>query len=122
MTSPYLPGMKAELTALVLEWGKACSISRFISTLNSQGRLSGSFVVQSASQKLWIQPVGGASDIIEQGIDEQTTHLAWEDYAGFEMEAKDRVLPLGESYEYDVIRVHREESQLVTELKLVRRD
>ena len=122
MTSPYLPGMKAELTALVLEWGKNCAISRFVSTLNTQGRLSGSFVTQAAAQKLWIQPAGGASDVVEQGIDEQTTHLAFEDFAGFEMKAKDRVLPSGDSYEYDVIKVHRQESQLVTELKLVRRD
>lgn len=122
MSSPHLPGMKAEITALVLEWGKDCNISRFVSVLNTQGRLSGSFVTQVPSQKLWIQPVGGASDVVEQGIDEQTTHLAWEDFAGFEMKAKDRVLPSGESYEYDVIRVHRQESQLVTELKLVRRD
>jgi len=122
MTSPYLPGMKSEINALILEWGKNCAISRFVSTLNAQGRLSGSFVVQAPTQKLWIQPIGGTSDIAELGIDEQTTHLAWEDYTGFEMEAKDRVLPSGESYAYDVIRVHREESQLVTELKLVRRD
>jgi len=122
MTSPFLPGMKSEINALILEWGKNCSISRFVSTLNAQGRLSGSFVVQAATQKLWIQPIGGTSDVAELGIDEQTTHLAWEDYTGFEMEAKDRVLPSGESYAYDVIRVHREESQLVTELKLVRRD
>jgi hypothetical protein len=114
--------MKTEINALILEWGKDCAISRFISTLNSQGRLSGSFVTQAPAQKLWVQPVGGASDIAELGIDEQTTHLAWEDFTGFEMKAKDRVLPSGDSYEYDVIRVHRQESQLVTELKLVRRD
>jgi|WetSurMetagenome_2_1015567.scaffolds.fasta_scaffold94745_4 hypothetical protein len=122
MTSPYLPGMKAEINALILEWGKDCAISRFVSTLNTQGRLSGSFVTQAAAQKLWIQPTAGASDIAELGIDEQTTHLAWEDFTGFEMKAKDRILPSGESYEYDVIRVHRQESQLVSELKLVRRD
>lgn len=122
MTSPFLPGMKSEINALILEWGKNCSISRFVSTLNPQGRLSGSFVVQSPTEKLWIQPVGGASDVVELGIDEQTTHLSWQDFAGFEMRAKDRVLPTGDAYEYDVIRVHRQESQLVTELKLVKRD
>lgn len=122
MTSPFLPGMKAELNALVQEWGKNCSISRFVSTLNAQGRLSGNFVTQAASEKLWIQPTGGGSDVGDIGIDEQTTHLAWQDFAGVEMQAKDRVLPSGESYAYDVIRVHRQESQLVTELKLVRRD
>jgi len=122
MSSPYLPGMKAEINALILEWGKDCSISRFVSTLNPQGRLSGSFVVQAPAQKLWIQPVGGTAEVVDLGIDEQTTHLAWEDFTGYEMQAKDRILPSGETYEYDVIRVHRQESQLVTELKLVRRD
>jgi hypothetical protein len=114
--------MKSEIDALIQEWAKDCTISRFISTLNSQGRLSGSFVTQVTGEKLWIQPTGGDSDIGDIGIDEQTTHLAWQKFTGFEMQAKDRVLPSGDSYNYDVIKVHRQESQLVTELKLVRRD
>jgi len=119
MTSAFRPSMRDEIRKLVEDWGKNSRITRFISTTDDTGRESGSFQTQAASEKLWIQPIGGFSDVKEQGLDEQTTHLAFQLWSGTSMEAKDRILPSGNTYEYDVIRHHVKESHRVSELKLV---
>lgn len=121
MSSPFTTGMREDTKSLIIEWGINCDISRLVATLNAQGKLSGSFVNQISGEILWVQPVGGGSKIENQGIDEQTTHIAYQDYDGFAMKAKDRVLASGGTFEYDVVRVHLKEAQRVNELKQVRR-
>ena len=120
MGSPFSPGMKEDVKLLVEEWGKTTSVSRFISSVVSGGRLSGAFVQQS-SEIIWIQPVGGFSDVKEADLDDETTHLCFQYWSGYGMKAKDRVLPSGETLEYDVIRTHLKESHRFSELKQVRR-
>ena len=121
MTYPPRPEMRGQLNPLINAWGVPSKIDRLVATTNAQGRLSGSFVTQVTDEILWIQPAGGGSEVVELGIDEQTTHLAFQKWPGFEMVAKDRVTPSGQTYEYDVLKVHRYETHLLTELKLVRR-
>jgi hypothetical protein len=120
MASPFLPGMRAEIKALILEWGKSTKISRFSASVATGGRLSGSFV-SGATELIWIQPVGGFSDVKEADLDEETTHLCFQYWSGYNMRAKDRLLPSGETLEYDVIRSHLKESHQFSELKQVRR-
>lgn len=122
MSSPYTVGMREEVKDLVEEWKVPCDISRFISTKNAQGRLSGSFVNQISGESLWIQPIGGLSEVEVRGLDDETTHLAYQSWSGYAMQAKDRIFASGDTYAYDVVRVHIKESHRVSELKQVKRD
>jgi len=116
MASPFLPGMKEEVKLLIQEWGKNTSIRRYVSSVVTGGRLSGSFVEQD-TETMWIQPVGGFSDVKDADLDAETTHLCFQYWSGYRMQAKDRVLPSGETLEYDVIRSHLKESHQFSELK-----
>lgn len=120
MASPFLPGMKQDVIDLIDEWGKTTSIRRYTSSVVTGGRLSGAFVEQT-TEVIWIQPVGGFSDVKEADLDEQTSHLCFQRHTGFAIQAKDRLLPSGETLEYDVIRTHLKESHRFSELKQVRR-
>ncbi len=120
MSSPFTTGMREDHRALVLEWGKNTVVSRFVSVVVAGGRESGSFV-SSATEIMWVQPIGGFSDIKEQGLDEATTHLLFQYWSGYTVQAKDRILPSGETFRYDVIRSNLKESHRVSELKQVRR-
>jgi len=121
MSVEFRPQMRQEIYDLILEWGKNCTISRFVSSTTADGRKSGSFVTRG-TEILWVQPVDrGGSDVKTQGIDEETTHFAWQRFSGLAMQAKDRILESGATYEYDVVRVHVKESHRVSELKLVTR-
>ena len=120
MSVQFRPDIRDEIQDLVEEWGKNCTISRNVTVTGADGKESGGFVNQ-ATEILWIQPIGGGSDVKEKGIDEETTHFAWQHYSGYAMSAKDRVLQSGDVFEYDVIRVHIKEAHRVSELKQVTR-
>lgn len=121
MSVEFRPVMREEISSLVQEWGKNCTISRNVLVTTADGRESGGFATQ-ATEILWIQPVDrGGSDVKTKGIDEETTHYAWQKYSGYAMRAKDRILESGATYSYDVVRVHVKESHRLSELKLVTR-
>ena len=120
--SPFAAGMRSDLTDLVLEWGKNSTIKRqSTAVLNAQGRLSGDFVTQITDEVLFVQPIAGSSTIVSEGIDDETTHLAYQKFSGFIMEPKDRVTVSGDSFDFDVVRIHVKESHRVTELKQITR-
>lgn len=121
MVSPFLAGMKAEFDDLKEEWGKETVVKRFISSLNAQGRLSGSFTTVLSGEIMWVQPAAGSSEVEDLGIDELTTHLAFQKFSGTAMQAKDRVTVTGDAFDYDVVRVHIKESHRVNELKQIKR-
>jgi len=120
MSVEFRLGMRDEIQALVEEWGKNCTISRNVTVTGADGKESGGFVDQ-VTETLWIQPIGGGSDVKVKGIDEETTHFAWQNYSGFAMTAKDRILQSGDIFKYDVIRVHIKEAHRISELKQVTR-
>jgi len=121
MPSVFLEGMREDIESLVTEWGKTCGVTRLSASLNGQGRLSGSFASIVASEQLWIQPIEGMSRVVDFGINDETTHLAWQKHDGTVLRPKDRVLVVGESFAYDVLYVHVKESHRVMELKQITR-
>ena len=120
MTSAFRPNMREEVRKLVTDWGVNSTISRFISSAVPGGRQSGTWVTGS-TEKLWIQPVGGFSDVKEQNLDDETTHLCFHLHSGYAVQAKDRILASGDTLEYDVIKTNLKESHRFSELKQVRR-
>jgi len=121
MAGRFVPGMRDEVRLLIEEYGNQnVSIRRYISSVTTGGRLSGSFVEQ-ATEKIWIQPVGGFSEVEAADLDAQTTHLCFQYWSGYALQAKDRLLPSGETLEYDVIRTHLKESHRFSEIKQARR-
>jgi hypothetical protein len=123
MTAP-LTAMRAQFAALMDDgWSVACAVTRFNGgTTDGAGHKSaGSFGSVATSEKIWIQAVAGRSQIKEQGLDAETTHLAFQKYSGYALMPKDRILPSGQTYAYDVVRAHVLESHRMAELKQVLR-
>jgi len=120
--APPRAAIRAQAQVVIDDWAIPSTVSRFIATTDSTGKKSGSFVTQVSSEKIWIQPISGNSDIREQGLNAETTHLAFQKHSGFELVPKDRILQSGGVYEYDVLRAHVLESHRMAELKLVRRN
>lgn len=119
--APPRTAIRAQAQAVIDDWAINSTVSRFVSTTDGTGKKTGSFVTQVTSEKIWIQPLGGQSDIREQGLNDETTHLAFQKHSGFELLPKDRILQSGATYDFDVIRAHIFESHRMAELKLVRR-
>lgn len=120
--APPRTAIRAQAQAVIDDWAIPSTVSRFISVTDLAGKKSGSFVSQATAEPIWIQPISGSSDIREQGLNAETTHLAFQKFTGFVLVPKDRILPSGATYEYDVLRAHEFESHRMAELKLVRRN
>jgi len=120
MSSSFRPDMRNETRKLILDWGKNSVITRFVSVAVAGGRDSGAWITGS-TEKLWIQPVGGFSDVKESNLDDQTTHLCFHLWSGYAVEAKDRILASGDTLEFDLIKTNLKESHRFSELKQVRR-
>lgn len=121
MAYPPRIEIRAEAEAEINAWATACNVTRFVSTTDFSGRKTGTWVSQSATELIWIQPASGTADTREFGISAETTHLAFQQHDGFALQAKDRILPTGQTYEYDVLRALVYESHRLAELKLVPR-
>lgn len=117
MTIPK-SAMRLDLSALVAEWGVTCGVQRYSSTILPDRRLSGSFVSVS-TQVLWIQPRSGGVTRSPEGLREDTTHITFQSYGGYDMRAEDKVTPSGETQEYDVTAVHLKENHRMIEMKRV---
>lgn len=121
MPTPPRTGMRADIEELISEWGVQCTITRRSTTVNSEGRLDGSFSTVTSGEQIWIQPVGGQSRVVDFGINDETTHLGWQKHDGTQLLPKDRILVTGDTYYYDVMALHIKESHRLIELKLVTR-
>jgi len=119
--APPRAAIRAQAQGVIDDWATNSTVSRFVSTTDASGKKTGSFVTQVSGEKIWIQPIGGASDVREQGLNDETTHLAFQKHSGFALVAKDRILQSGGTFEYDVLKAHVLESHRMAELKLVRR-
>jgi hypothetical protein len=120
--APPRAAIRGQAQVVIDDWSIPSTVSRFIATTDSAGKKTGTFVTQVASELIWVQPLGGNSDIREQGLNAETTHLAFQKYSGFALIPKDRILQSGDTFEYDVLRAHIFESHRMAELKLVRRN
>lgn len=120
--APPRAAIRAQAEAVIDDWAIPSTVTRFISTTDLSGKKTGSYVTQASGELIWIQPLGGNSDIREQGLNAETTHLAFQKFTGFALVPKDRILPSGGTFDFDVLRAHIFESHRMAELKLVRRN
>jgi len=118
MSAP-LAAMRAQFNSLLSGqgWGSLCAVTRLSGTVDSAGHISGSFASLASSVRIWIQPIAGRSSIDNKNLNAETTHLGFQKYSGTALRPKDRVLPSGETYSYDVIRAHVFDSHRMCELK-----
>ncbi len=118
VNAPPLTQMRAQFNSLLdAGWGVACAITRLSGTADNEGEISGSFVSVTTSERIWIQPLAGRSMIDNKGLNAETTHLAFQKTSGTPLRPKDRILPSGETYVYDVMRAHVLETHRMAELK-----
>jgi hypothetical protein len=118
VSAPPLAQMRAEFDSLLdAGWGVNCRISRLSATTDSEGELSGGFATLTSGERLWIQPIAGRSMIDTKSLDAETTHLCFQKHSGTPLFPKDRILPSGEVYVYDVKHAHILESHRMSELK-----
>ncbi len=118
MTSPA-DGLRTQFKNLISGqgWGSLCRVTRLSGVADSAGHISGSFATLVSGERIWLQAIAGRSSIDNKNLDAETTHLAFQKWSGTALRPKDRVLPSGESYVYDVIRAHLLESHRMAEVK-----
>lgn len=101
--------------------GVAVQINRFTPTTDPTGRKTGSYVSTGASEMMWIQPFSGGADVVEEGIQAETTHLIYQAWSGTALQASDRLAVSGDPYVYDVVRADVFETHRRAQAKQVRR-
>lgn len=128
MPYPPLAAMRSQIDAQIAAWGVVCDVKRFAETADNTGRKTGawaSLVSGGVNETMWIQPFsgrfGGSSDIATQGLNAETTHVAFQTHGGTALVPKDRVIPAGETFVYDVIDSQTHETHKEIMLKQVRR-
>ena len=118
--------IRATYSAELANWQRPVSITRFTSVTDGSGREEGAFIEQTPDEPMWIQAISRGSEEVEaRGLAAETTHIGFQHWDGFKMEANDKVYDTdeqGDTKEYDVIRAHLKESHRVAELMLVVRD
>jgi hypothetical protein len=119
MTWDGLTQAKLDFSGLLTVWGTASRVTRMSGSLNSTGRLSGSFVAKT-SGTLWIQPDAGNYRRDLPGKIEETTHVAFVRKT-LDVRSGDRVLPSGDTYEYDVLDLQENPTHNVVMLRRVKR-
>lgn len=119
---PPLTAMRAQAATVINDWAATCDVTRFNPSTDTSGRKTGSYSAVSGGSNvdIWIQPIAGNSDIRGQGLNSETTHLAFQEWAGVALVPKDRIDD-GSDFVYDVIAAHVLESHRMSELKQVRR-
>jgi hypothetical protein len=119
--APPLTQMRAQFNSLIdAGWGKNFILTRFSGSPNAAGHLSGSFATVSlfSGERIWIQALAGRSSIDTKNLDAETTHLAFQKISGATaLIPKDRVLPSGATYVYDVINTEVFETHRMSQLK-----
>jgi hypothetical protein len=116
--------MRAQVAEQIVGAGVVCDVLRFNPTTDKTGKKTGDYttlVSGGVAEVMWIQPIGGSSDVQDEGLNAETTHYIFQAYVGTALIAKDRILPSGETYAYDVIRPSVFETHRRAEVKQVRR-
>ncbi len=113
--------MRAQFNSLLdAGWGKPFALTRFSGTTDAAGHLSGTFVTITlgSGERIWIQSLTGRSSIETKNLNAETTHVAYQKISGATvLKPKDRILPSGETYVYDVINTEVLETHRLSQLK-----
>ena len=116
-----LSGMKADMSGLIVTWGKRCTITRLSTTQTASGRHSGSFATV-ASGTFVLQAAGdNMSQRVAQGLHAETTHLVYGRFNSTNIKAADRLVASGESYFYDVTALEEYPQHTKLEVKRVKK-
>ena len=119
--APPLTQMRAQFNSLLdAGWGAPFTLTRLTGSANATGRISGSFasVTLNSGERIWIQAIAGRSSIETKNLNAETTHLAYQKISGATaLKPKDRVLPSGSTYVFDVINTEVFETHRMSQLK-----
>lgn len=116
---PPLAAMRAQYDSLIdAGWGIPTRVTRLSGTADTAGHIQGSFVTKVSGERIWIQALAGRSSIDVKNLNAETTHLAFQKTAGFQLLPKDRLLPSGATYVYDVIASELMETHRMSQIKL----
>ncbi len=125
VSAPPLTQMRAQFNSLLdAGWGAAFSLTRLSASANAAGHLSGSFatVTLVSGERIWIQALSGRSSLDTKNLNAETTHVGFQKVSGSTvLKPKDRVLPTGGSYVFDVIESEVFETHRMSQLKQDRR-
>jgi len=119
MTWDGLAQARLDISGLITTWGVGSRITRMSGSLNATGRLSGTFVSKT-SGAFWIQPDTGNYRRDLPGKLEETTHVAFARKT-LDVRSGDRILPSGDTYEYDVLDLQENPTHNVVMLRRVKR-
>lgn len=121
VNAPPLAAMRAQFDSLLdAGWGAPFVLTRYSGAVNGAGHLSGSFASVSlvSGERIWIQAISGRSSLDSQNLDAETTHVAYQKIANSTvLKPKDRVLPSGATYVFDVINSEIFETHRMSQLK-----
>lgn len=125
VNAPPLSAMRAQFNALLdAGWGAPFTLTRFSGVADGAGHLSGTFATVSlvSGERIWIQALSGRSSIDTKNLNAETTHLAFQKVSGSTIiKPKDRILPSGATYVFDVIESEVFETHRMSQLKQDRR-
>lgn len=128
MAYPPRAEMRAQIDTQINAWGVVCDIQRFSPSTDGAGRKTGawaSLVSGGVDETIWIQPYtstrGETSDIAPQGLNAETTHIGFQKHSGTALVPKDRIVPSGAAFVYDVVEAQVHETHVEILLKQVRR-
>lgn len=119
--APPLTQMRAQFNSLIdAGWGIPFALTRLSGVVDTAGHLSGSFgnVGLFSGERIWIQALAGRSSIDTKNLNAETTHLAFQKISGATaLRPKDRILPSGATYVYDVINTEVFETHRMSQVK-----
>lgn len=118
---PPLTQMRAQFNSLIdAGWGAHFVLTRLSGSVDGAGHVAGSYspVTLVSGERIWIQALAGRSSIDTKNFNAETTHVAYQKISGATMlKPKDRILPSGATYAYDVINTEVLETHRMSQLK-----
>ncbi len=118
VNAPPLTQMRAQFDALIdAGWGIPSKITRLSGTTDAAGEISGGFATLVSGERVWIQALAGRSNITVGNLSAETTHLLFQKRSGTPLLPKDRVLPSGATYVFDVINSEIFETHRMAQVK-----
>jgi hypothetical protein len=118
VNAPPLTQMRAQFDSLIdAGWGIPARITRISGTVDAAGEISGGFATLVSGERVWIQAIAGRSTLAVGNLSAETTHLLFQKRSGTPLLPKDRVLPSGATYVFDVINSDIFETHRMAQVK-----
>jgi hypothetical protein len=115
---PPLAQMQAQFNSLIdAGWGIPSKITRLSGTSDAAGHYVGGQATKASGERIWIQAVAGRSNVGNMGLNAETTHLAFQKLTGTPLLPKDRILPSGATYVFDVVNSEVFETHRMSQVK-----